>query len=181
LRGSFESLDDVMTGRHHDRYEMGTLHGENGFDGETAWIIDPAGEAQLVRSRRARAAAYNEAWRRSQSFWSARRAGRMRDLGVRRDAAGRYRIIEATPAQGQAFQIWVNLASGLFDRIVEPLGDELLTTYLSEYRTVQGLQLPFRLRVSNGDPKYDQLYIIEFIDVDVAVDESAFAVPAGAR
>jgi hypothetical protein len=181
LRGSFEAVDDALTGRHRDRYEMGVLRGENGFDGQQAWTIDPAGDAHIMRDAVSRGAAFNEAWRRSYSFWSARRAGRMRDLGERRDGSGHYRAVQATPEEGRPFEIWVNQDSGLFDRIVEPLGDEVLTTYLSEYRSVQGLQLPFKMRVSNGDPKYDQLYIIEFVDIDFAIDATTFAVPPAAQ
>lgn len=62
-------------------------------------------------------------------------------------------------------------------RIVEPVGGETLTTFLSDYRDVRGLKLPFALRVVNGDPKYDQLYIIASVDVDVAIETASFAVP----
>src|SRR5260221_14530532 len=42
LTGKGESWDDVLTGRHVDRYELGPSSGAEGFDGRIVWSQDTA-------------------------------------------------------------------------------------------------------------------------------------------
>jgi hypothetical protein len=181
MQGRFESLDDARSGRHRDRYDLGELRGENGFDGKRVWTRDPLGATRIETASAPRAAAINEAWRRSHSYWTAYRRGAMRCMGRRDEAGGTFYVIRVQPRGGSEFEMWVDRSTGLFDRIVERIGAETLTTWFSDYRDVQGLRLPFALRVANGAPQYDQLYIIERIDVDVPVDAASFAIPAKPR
>ena len=178
LHGPFRSLDDLQTGRHHDRYNLGYAKGDNGFDGVRAWSVDASGKAHETLDAEARAVVMNEAWRRSYSFWNARRPGSLAYVARRTESKCRFDVVRATPEGGRPFEIWVDVATGLFDRFVEASHGETLTTFLSDYRDVRGVKLPFALRVANGAAKYDQLYIIQDIAINVPIDASDFAMPS---
>ena len=69
LDGSFEALEDVMTGAYVDRFDLGPLSGAEGFDGHSHWTQDPSGMARVEGSEEATTAAVSEAYRRARAFW----------------------------------------------------------------------------------------------------------------
>jgi hypothetical protein len=72
----------------------------------------------------------------------------------------------------------VDAATTLFDRTVEKASIETRTTFFSDFRTVNGVRIPFHIRSTNGDEKYDQIITIETIDFNQMIAEARYAIPA---
>ncbi|MEJ0047312.1 MAG: hypothetical protein WDN04_15255 [Rhodospirillales bacterium] len=90
LTGSVHSLIDATNGRYTDDFVLGPMSGREGFDGTTAWSVDPSGQPRVEGGGEARLAAVNQAYRNSFAYWYPRKAPRHNDVagpeaGRRRD------------------------------------------------------------------------------------------------
>ncbi len=179
LTGTVESWEDVASGRYVDRFALGPMSGAEGFDGEVPWTQDSSGQAHPSDAAEERMAARNEAYRRALAYWYPKRAqASLEDAGERAEVDRRFRVVRIAPQGGRPFELWIDEATWRFDRIVEAGGRETKTTFFSDYRPVDGVLVPFAVRVTNGDTKYDQLLKIESIEHIAALAAARFALPA---
>ncbi|MGE5232817.1 MAG: aspartyl protease family protein [Acidobacteriota bacterium] len=179
LEGTVESWEDVRSGRYVDRFALGPASGAEGFDGEMAWTQDSSGQAHPSDAAEELAAARNEAYRRSLAYWYPERGkATLEDAGERAEGERRFRVVRITPQGGRPFELWIDTATWRFDRIVEAGGRETRSTFLSDYRPVDGVLVPFAQRVTNGETKYDQRLEIESLEHVAALAPARFALPA---
>jgi len=186
LAGTFETWEELGTGRGTSRFQLGPLSGAEGFDGVAPWAQDPSGEVTIQRGEEALEAARNEAYRTTLAWWYPERwPAALRALGERREGRHHFSVVEITPRGGRPFELWMDLASGLPDRAVERGGVETVTTWLADWRTVETapsgsppVRLPFFARTSNGERKYDVVARAEAVDVDPPLAGDAFAPPS---
>jgi hypothetical protein len=179
LDGSAESIEDVRTGRHALHYSLGPLKGAQGFDGTTAWTQDASGQARAEESEDARRGAADEAYRTALAFWYPRRwPAQAESLGRREDGPRRFDVLRITPRGGRPFELWVDAASGLFDRVVETGAVDTRTAFFSDFREVDGVKVAFATRSTNGDTRYDQLVTAESVRFNGPIAAGAFAMPA---
>lgn len=164
LKGQMIVHRELRTGRSAVSFNLGTTHGGNGYDGKVAWFRDEKGLVTPRSSARARRRAMTNAYIvRNGWFKSAHDdPAAMRYLGDRRDGGRRFQLIEITPARGIAVEVWIDAHSHLLARVHKP-GDagKTVTTYYSDYRDVDGLRLPFMLRMSHGTAQYDSVIRID--------------------
>jgi hypothetical protein len=178
LDGTGEAIEDVRTGRYVERYTLGPASGAEGFDGKMAWSQDASGQPRPEESDDARLGAVDEAYRRALAFWyPARWPATIHSLGRRQDGGRSFDVLGITPRGGRPFELWVDAATGLFDRTVEAGGRETRTTFFSEYRLADGVRLPFAQRSTNGDTKYDQTFTVASVLHNQEVSAAAFAMP----
>jgi hypothetical protein len=180
LEGTAESWQDVTSGHYADQYELGPARGAGGFDGAVVWSQDTSGQVREEQGESERLGAINELYRRSYSYWfPGRHAARVQSAGERRDEGQTYDVLRIQPEGGRPFELWVNRETHQIDRTVEESGIQTVTTYYSDYRDVDGLQIPFKMRVNQGgDAKYDQHIEVVEVKLNVDIDASRFAKPA---
>jgi hypothetical protein len=179
MTGTAESWEDVLAGRFVDTFEIGPVTGAEGYDGTRKWSQDESGEVTLSEGGDAREGSVNESYRRSFSSWYAdRRPGQIATEGERREGDRVFHVLRITPQGGRPFEMWIDVATFLTDRIVEKGAVETRTTLLADYREVQGLRLPFRLLVTNGEKQYDQVVNYETYEINPAIDAAKFDVPS---
>ena len=179
LTGKGESWDDVLTGRHLDRYELGPSSGAEGFDGKVVWSQDTSKQVREEGGADALEAAANEAYRRSLAYWFPERWSATIGAPTEKTEEGKpYIVLRITPKGGRPFDLWIDAASSLFNRTVEKGALETRTTYFSDYRAVSGVKLPFQQRSTNGEKQYDQFVTLEKVEFNVPIDESLFHKPA---
>lgn len=179
LTGTGESWEDVEHGRFVDRYALGPVTGAGGFDGKVVWSQDASKQVRVEGDAEAREAAANEGYRRSLAFWFPQRWPAQVELSGERDENSRhFFIMRITPQGGRPFDLWVDAATFLFDRTVEKAAIETRTTFLSEYRTVDGFKIAFAARSTNGEERYDQFVNLEKIEFNLPVEAAQFAMPA---
>jgi hypothetical protein len=178
LTGSAESWDDVLTGRYVDRYALGPATGAQGFDGGVVWSQDSSKQVHAEEGGEEREAAANEAYRRSLSYWfPGRRAATVERSADQEEGGRRFQVVRITPQGGRPFDIWIDAATGLFDRTVEKGALETRTALFSDYREVAGVKVPFAIRSTNGDTKYDQSVTVEAVEFNLPTEEARFRMP----
>jgi len=179
MTGAVESWDDVLRGRFVDKVVLGPVMQGQGFDGHVVWSQDTSKQVRKEEGGEERMATANEAYRRSLSYWyKDRRPGTIEPAGARQDAGRSFEVIRITPADGRPFDLWVDTATFLPDRVVEKMAMETRTTFMSDYRDVEGVKVPFAIRSTNGESKYDQIIALESIEFNRPVEDAVFAMPA---
>ncbi|HET6438692.1 MAG TPA: aspartyl protease family protein [Anaeromyxobacter sp.] len=179
LEGAVRSAVDA-SGRYRDEWQLGPLKGVNGWDGQRAWSQDPSGMPRVEDAEAARQGVVSEAYRRAQGWWSPARApAEIRSLGERREGDDAYEVLSITPKGGRPFELWVK-PDGLFARFVEVVDGFPMTTFLSDWREVGGVKLPFALKTTRGDgqPEHDLVVAWSEVVPNAPVSDATFAVPA---
>lgn len=180
LEGPATSLVDLETGRFKDTFALGPISGAAGFDGQDGWSQDESGMARVDGGEAARRGTLADAYRRAQAWWyPVRRPGELRSREAVVEAGRRLEVVEVLPAGGRPFELWIDAATGLFDRTVERDTGRTFVTTFSDWREVGGVKVPFESRTRrDGDAKYDQLTRIAKVEWNVPVQAADFALPA---
>ena len=97
----------------------------------------------------------------------------------RRDDAD-FDVVSITPEGGREFDLWINADTHLIERLVEREASETRTEYYMDFRTVHDVRIPFRVRATRGDPRYDEVVTVDSIDFDPPQKPVAFARPGAA-
>ena len=158
---------------------QGLGESKQGFDGKTGWSQDPFnGLRTLEGTERAtlqRSAVFNAALLWRQLYKKAEMVG-LRKVGSRSVYA-----VRLTPAQGKPTVNYYDAQNFLLlrsDTLVEgPQGTVPTETYASDYRTVDGVKVPFATRQRVGGVAEVLLKVTTYKN-NVALDDSVFAKPA---
>jgi hypothetical protein len=151
LKGTAESFEDARTGAYIDSYDLGAFKGASGFDGKTVWEQDASGEVAIQGAEGPRQAAVNEAYRRSHAYWYADRAQALIEYaGETPDGARKLHVLRILPQGGRPFDMWIDAKTFLVDRIAERNARELRTTFLGDYRAVDGKRIAYTARQTNA-------------------------------
>lgn len=178
MTGKVISTDDLSGGRWVDDAAIGPATQTQGFDGSHAWVKDPSGTVTQQDGGDARPLAINEGYRRANLWWRPAFGGAavVAD-GEKSEAGTSSDVLTITPKGGKAFDAWFDCKTHLLARIVEQQGPQTATTTLSDYRAVNGAQLPYKAVVSIGDAKYDQTLTVSSATFGAMPPDSAFAMP----
>ena len=179
LSGPVESWSDNLTGRYLDRYQLGPASGAGGFDGKLVWSQDTSGEPRPEQGEEARRQAVDEAYRRAQAYWFPQRwPAEITYSGAQEESGKRCHVLRITPKDGRPFDLWIDVSTFLFDHIVEKGELETRSTYYADFRTVDGVNIPFSEHTTNGDIKYDQQVTVEKIEFNLPVEDAQFRMPS---
>ena len=179
LTGPVERWSEFLTGRSYLTYSIGPTSGAAGFDGKTGWTQDASGESRTESSNAARELAVNAAFRDQLGFWFPTRHPAkivFKDREHRDDAD--FDVISITPEGGREFDLWVNAGTHLIERLSEQEAVETRTEYYMDFRDVDGVRIPFRVRATRGDPRFDEVITIDSIDFNPPQKPIDFARPA---
>jgi hypothetical protein len=179
MKGASETWDDVLKGRSLTRFSVGPVSGAQGFDGTTSWSQDGSGQSLADEDVEARESAVNSAFIRTMAFWFPQRwESRMEYQGRVEEKGKHFHVVEITPKGGRTFGLWIDVATNLFDRIVDKTSTGVQTTFYSGYREVSGVRIAFTSRTTNGTEKYDQSSTSEAVAINVPLEAVPFAMPA---
>jgi hypothetical protein len=157
LTGKTEEIDDLKTGAFVEHYALGPAKGADGYDGHHAWAQDLSGTVTLQDGGEQKALAVNQAYRAANRWWQPDFGGAsIEDQGERSQDAKLYDVLKITPKGGASFTAWFDAKSHLLTRIIELRDGRPTTTSYSDYETIDGARMPGKVRISNGDAKYDQ-------------------------
>jgi len=178
LSGPAESWEDNLTGRYLEKYQLGPTSGADGFDGKQVWSQDSSGEPRAEGAENARQGAADEAYRNAMAYWYPDRwPAQIECLGEKQEQGKTFQVLRITPQGGRPFDVWIDATTFLFDHTVEKTDIETRTTYFSDYRTVQGVKVPYAVRSTNGEEKYDQFFALEKVEFNVPIEEARFRMP----
>jgi hypothetical protein len=157
MTGKVISITDLRDGRYVDDAKIGPATETQGFDGTRAWDKDPSGTVTIQAGGDQRQLAVNEAYRRANAWWHPDRGGAtIVSDGEKTDAGATYDVLTVTPKDGKNFDAWFDAKTHLLARVVEVQNVDTMTTTLSGYRAVDGVELAAHAVQSNGNPKFDQ-------------------------
>jgi len=155
--------------------KMGTMTVVNGFDGETAWIINP-----LVGSNAPIVMGGPEADEiKDQSSFDGplqtykAKGGRLELEGEDTLDGRKVEHLKLTDKAGSVVRIYLDAATALVVRLVKDVSSVTLTQDLLDYRDVDGLKVPFTIRTSvNGVPMGE--ITVDKIEFNVPMDDALF-------
>ncbi|MFI4902263.1 MAG: PDZ domain-containing protein [Burkholderiales bacterium] len=179
LSGTVERWSEFLTGRSYLRYELGPTSGAAGFDGTAGWTQDAHGDARRESGGAARELAVNAAYRDQLAFWFPSRhpATIVVKSHEHADDAD-FIVVAITPQGGREFDLWINADTHLIERMTEREAEAMRTEYYMDFREVQGVRVPFRVRATRGDPRFDEIITIDALDFDAPATPVDFARPA---
>lgn len=178
LSGTQDEEDDVLTGCYLVSSVLGPTTQRDGYDGARVWSQDDSGQSRFVAAADDVGAAKSNAYRDSLSYWfPQRRAGAIAYLRQADEGGRRLDVLQVTPNGGRPFQMWVDGATHRLDRIVEPGAQETETTFFSDYRHAGGLVVPYQVRSTTGDPRYDTISVTRSVTLNASLSPKTFTLP----
>jgi hypothetical protein len=178
LAGKVSSLTDVRDGRFVDSADLKVVTQAQGFDGAHAWTKDPSGSVTQQDGGEVRQLAVNEAYRRANLWWRPDHGGATVVLaGQKTEGGAAYDVVTVAPKDGKSFDAWFNSKTHLLSRTAEIQDTQTVTTTLTDYRAVDGVEIPWKQHVSNGDAKYDQDVTVTSAAFLPSQEDAAYAAP----
>jgi len=178
MTGKVASLDDLKSGSWVDTFAIGPATGANGFDGTHAWQKDQSGAVTLQDAADARKLAINESYRRANMWWRPDFGGAtVVSDGEKTDGGSTYDVLTVTPRGGENFDAWFDAKTHLLSRLVEAQGMKTVTTFNSDYRNEDGVQIPGKQHTNEGDRKYDQDLTLTSATFLPKQDPSVYSMP----
>ncbi len=179
LSGHATSISDLRDGRNVDTYTMGPAAGADGFDGSHAWSKDTSGEVKLQTGGDAHALAVNNAYRSANLWWQPNFGGALVvNGGVKTDHGETADALTITPNGGEPFDAWFDTKSHLLVRTVEKQGPQTVITSYSDYKPIDGSQVPGASTVDSGaGAKYLQTLILTSAQFLPPQPASTYAMP----
>ena len=151
MTGATASTYDLRAGAFVDSFDIGPTKGANGFDTKEAWVQDMSGAVTPEAGGDIRQLAINEAYRDANLWWRADRGGAsISSRGARTEAGANYDVLTVAPKGGKPFDAWFDAKTHLLARTVEMQGFQTVTTYLSDYRSVEGARIPAKQVIDDG-------------------------------
>jgi hypothetical protein len=176
---AFERWEDVAAGRYREESRWQGFNAEDGFDGVTPWRERRSGIAYTLGDPDAQRVAADEAYRVSRAWWfPERHAGVVALVGQRREGGRDYDVLEVGPEGGRPFRAWIDATTHLLFRTEEQQAEDFVVTTFADYRTVDGLVLPFRITSGDGrDPSGDEVETLDVVQVDAPTSDASYSLP----
>jgi len=175
MTGTVESVEDVRTGRSRTTATLGGMVTGEGFDGAAAWQQTVGGEVVVLDAPSAIQLAATTRWLTARGYFRATGA-RYRSLAAATVGGRQLEGVEAAPPGGAPIELWFD-ADGRLARTVHHEGLDTVTTTYDDYRTVDGIELAFRVIVDRGDPRDRTTSTVSAVRVRGRADDTAFARP----
>lgn len=154
LTGSVTALTDLHDGNSVASGTLGPASFAQGFDGKDAWDQGPNGEVNLEKGGIALPLALTSAYQNANLWWQPDFGGaKVTSDGDKPCGKATCTILDITPKGGLPFQAWFDSATHLLERTVQTVGPDTTTTTFSDYRAVDGVQLPYETVVDSGHGK----------------------------
>ncbi len=173
MKGTFQAWEDLKSGRTKNTFDLDTIKGSQGFDGAVSWSQNESGDVQLDEKPVDPATTY---WT-TRAYWFPERSAAkaaITYLGLRE---GGFHVLQVKTGGAQTDELWVDARTWLPDRISGTRDGETQTTFFSDYRTVDGLKLPFRTREPKQDANLDTITEIETFVLNPALPASFYQKP----
>lgn len=178
LSGPVERWSELKTGRSLLTYTLGSLTGTIGFDGNNGWTQDANGEAHMETGKTQRELAINTAYRDQLAFWFPQRhAAKIVAKGRETSDGAHFYVVSITPEGGREFDLWINVDTNLIERLVEHEATETRTEQYMDFRDVDGMKIPFRVRATRGNPRFDEVVTVQSIEFDKPDTNVVFSMP----
>ncbi len=178
VEGTVERWSDMATGQSMLQFSIGAIAGSAGWDGKASWTQEGADPPKVDTTPAGVELAVNAAYRDRLAFWYPDRARAKIAYRERAEDDGRkYDVVTITPEGGRPFDFWIDVETKLIARLVEREAEVTRTETYSDRREVQGVRIPFHVRSRRGDPKFDEVVIVQRLVFNEPLTGVAFGPP----
>lgn len=178
LEGRIDSIEHLADGRNRSVFQLGPAQGGGGWDGERAWSLHSDGEVIGVDEGSALRRIRTDIWMARRGMFDPQRLGAT--VGAVQSETGadglRY-LVRVTPVDADPIELVFSDSSGLLMETRIWIDERLVSTRLEDYREIDGLRLPQRLSVDQGDPRLFSSVVWERYGPTASVAEDSFAAP----
>lgn len=177
LKGKAESWATI-DGRHRDVTDFGDVYRElSVVDGRSgkAWSKDTNGKVRELAGTDLEpmiTSAYMDSY---SHFFPDRLPGKVALAGE--DSESNSYMLRLEPEGGRAVVVYIDKKTGLPSMQKEQQGERTSTVFFSQWQEVNGIRIPFHIRQSTGDPKYDVMIQVEEAKFNVPLAQNLFDVP----
>ena len=155
---------------------------QQGYDAAGSWqaadgLVQPVEDAATIASSLTAAYVARNGW------WNpGTDPATFSYTGHRTVDAGEFDVVRVVPKGGDAVDVWLDVRTHLIAELVERNASNVTTTtYLSDYRTVDGVKYPYSTVVSTGEKKNDQSLHVTGVTFAGSLAASDFARPQNKR
>ena len=176
LEGEFVSYSEFPDKSRQD-IDFKIIQMSSGTDGKTYWSIDQNKKLRELGTVE-KASALTKNYFASYLYFFPEEFGReLNYLGEESDSLGEYYILEIKPEGGESRRLFINKKSYLLDRFTQKTVIGEATTYLSDYRKIDGIQIPFLYQTTTGAPQYVNELIFTDVQFNQEIEPSIFNMP----
>jgi hypothetical protein len=144
------TVKDLRSGQWVAHKKFGQTTTASGFDGSRPWTQDTSGVVS-VKGGDALALAVDDAYVNANLWWRPNFDGaKVLDIGKRPCGSSTCSVLRITPEGGVSFLAWFDVNSNMLVRLSRRDGARTSMEYLSDYRNVDGVRVPFRKVVNQG-------------------------------
>lgn len=143
-------------------------------DGEKCWMKDQNGKVRELVGYEKEKVSQELYFETYAYLFPERGKGSTKLIG---EEEGKYYVVEVTPEGGEPRNLFINDSTFLIDKYQEPMDEETITVYLSDYRPVDGIMMPFLAHQTTGKPQYDMYIETERTIVNLPLSDTLFLKP----
>jgi predicted aspartyl protease len=177
MQGRTDCIDDVKTGRMLRESDFQVVHYKEIWDREQHWRQDMTGGVHRLDSEFAQEATVTDEWLTRRAYLKAGAENAVLGPVQRRSDGGKtYETIRVTPTHGQAVELWFDSVTGLLARTVRTMPTTIETATYTDYRTVNGVLLPYKITTDDGPGDLDVFDISDY-QVNTAIRDETFQAP----
>ena len=178
LNGTYEVWVDFPDVLSATAFKLGPAKGSQGWNGKESWTTDTSDQLRIETSQAAIANAIKGAYQEVHAIYFPDRYPAELQYGGVKDNDGKpCDVIVCTPKQSDPFELWFDQSTHYLVKMVDLTGSQPQTTYLSDFRQVNGVTVSFKSKVSIGDPKYDNLSESQEIQLNGEIAAAKFDPP----
>jgi hypothetical protein len=176
LEGTYEAWFDFPDVRTALTFKLGPAKGAQGWNGKESWSTDASNQLRVETSQEAIANAVKSAYQGVHSFYFPGRYPAELKYGGAKDNDGNpCDVIVCKPKDSDPFEVWFDQTTHYLVKMVDLTGERPQTTYFSDFRQFKALTIPFKTKVSIGDPKYDSTVDSQEIELNGTVAAARMA------
>jgi hypothetical protein len=177
MQGRTECIDDVKTGRMLRESDFQVVHYKEIWDRAQHWRQDMTGGVHRLDSEFAQQATVTDEWLARRAYLKPGAENAVLGPVQRRSDGGKtYETIRVTPQHGQAVEFWFDGATGLLVRTVRTMPTTIETATYTDYRTVDGVLLPYKITTDDGPGNLDVFDVADY-HVNTAIGDQTFEAP----
>jgi len=154
---------------------LGILNLTQGFDGENAWVRDQNGQL-LELTGPDRKTLISAAYSAGMSYFlEDRMPGQVKYLGDTLVDEQDFNVFLALPYGGDSLWLFFNEENHRLEITREKLDEVSIFTYLSYFRTIDGIEVSFKSVTESSVPQFNSILEITELEFNVPVDYSIFS------
>lgn len=166
----------TIEGKARETFDLGGIYKMlTVYDGTQGWRVDHNGKLQEIQGVALQDRITSSYLSSYSQFFPERMPGSIEE--AIEDSSGTNWLVKISPEGGGEVAVALDKVTSLPSYYIEVEDDRLRHIYLSDWREVDGIKIPFQVRQSTGDPRYDVLISVQEVDFNPDLAAISFDKP----